>query len=88
MAIPNTATGERTITGSEPRASDSTALIDVRGVAELLQCSPRTVYRLSENGDMPSPVKLGALVRWDRRRIEYWIAAGCPHQQAKGGGSR
>jgi len=88
MPIPTSATGERTNAGSEPRPSESAALIDVRGVAELLHCSPRTVHRLSQNGDMPSPVKLGALVRWDRQRIEQWIAAGCPRLQMKGSVTR
>ena len=52
-------------------------MIDVIAVAELLTCSTRHVYRLSDAGMMPAPVKLGALVRWDRKRIEAWIAEGC-----------
>ena len=62
-----------------------TALVgDVEVVAGLLTCSTRHVYRLSDAGKMPRPVKLGALVRWRRSTgdpktgIEDWIAAGCP----------
>lgn len=64
--------------------ADSLArLLDVRGVAELLGCSPRHVYRLADAGCMPAPVRLGTLVRWSRPAIDDWIAAGCP--QCKGG---
>lgn len=59
------------------------ALLDVRAVAALLDCSPRHVYRLSDAGRMPPPVRIGALVRWRRAEIEDWIATGCkPVRQA------
>lgn len=53
-------------------------LLDVRAVAALLGCSPRTVYRLADSGRMPANVKLGALVRWNRAALEEWVSAGCP----------
>ena len=59
-------------------ADTSAKLLDVQAVAALLGCSPRTVYRLSDAGKMPSPVKLGALIRWNRAAVEEWIDAGCP----------
>lgn len=54
------------------------ALLDVQRIARLLACSPRHVYRLTDAGKMPRPVKLGALVRWNRAVVEAWIAEGCP----------
>lgn len=54
------------------------ALLDVNEVAALLNCSARHVYRMSDTGRMPLPLKLGALVRWRRLEIGGWIAAGCP----------
>jgi excisionase family DNA binding protein len=63
-----------TATAPEPSAAQ---LLDVRAVAALLGCSPRHVYRLADAGQMPAPVRLGALVRWRRQAIEDWIAAGC-----------
>jgi excisionase family DNA binding protein len=54
------------------------ALLDVKAVAALLGCSARHVYRLTDAGRMPAPVRLGALIRWRRAEIEEWIAAGCP----------
>jgi excisionase family DNA binding protein len=53
-------------------------LLDVQAVAEMLGCSPRHVYRLSDAGRMPRPVKLGSLVRWSARAIDEWVSAGCP----------
>lgn len=56
-------------------------LLDVKAVAQLLGCSVRHVYRLSDGGRMPAPVRLGALVRWrldGPGGLREWIAQGCP----------
>jgi len=53
-------------------------LLDVKAVAATLDCSTRHIYRLSDGGKMPRPLKLGALVRWRSNEIHDWIAAGCP----------
>jgi excisionase family DNA binding protein len=54
------------------------ALLDVHAVARLLGCSWRTVYRMSDAGRMPRPVKLGALVRFRRSDLDQWLSDGCP----------
>jgi len=54
------------------------ALMTIDEVARLLNCSTRTVYRLNDAGRVPRPVRLGSLLRWNRRVIEQWIADGCP----------
>lgn len=64
------------------------ALIDVRAVGTMLGCSVRHVYRLTCNGKMPTPVRLGALVRWDRSVLDRWIAEGCPAVIGTKGGER
>lgn len=56
----------------------NSAMLTVVDVAVLLSCSPRHVRRLCDFGRMPPPVKLGALVRWNRTVIDRWIADGCP----------
>ncbi len=61
-----------------PEGQAQAALLDVGAVAAMLLCSVRHVYRLSDEGRMPQPVKLGSLVRWPRRAVEQWIAEGCP----------
>lgn len=53
-------------------------LIDVKEVAALCGCSTRHVRRLADAGKMPSPIKLGALLRWRRDAVESWIHNGCP----------
>lgn len=67
-----------------PAAADAPALLDVRAVAALLDCSPRHVYRLADSGRLPAPVRIGSLVRWRRSTgdpmtgITDWLVAGCP----------
>ena len=62
-------------------ATPPSQLVDVKGVASLLRCAPRTVYRLSDAGKMPQPLRLGSLVRWRLTgpgSIQEWLDAGCP----------
>ena len=66
----------------ETRPVVSAELLDVTAVSSLLGgCSTRHIYRLSDAGRMPRPVKLGTLVRWRRAELEAWIDARCPSQQ-------
>ena len=76
----NTAAGERIAGPDRPPAE----LLDVRTVANMLSASRRHIYRLSDSGRMPAPVKLGALVRWRRAEVLEWIANGCPPVRAAG----
>jgi excisionase family DNA binding protein len=64
-----------TATDSPPQQA---ALLDVRAVAAMLECSTRHVYRLADAGRMPAPVRIGALVRWRRTDIDSWLNARCP----------
>jgi len=66
----------------------SAQLLDVQTVAEMLDCSQRHVYRLSDSGRMPAPVKLGSLVRWSASSIREWIDQGCPSVRAMKGAGR
>lgn len=67
-------------TALERRRSADAELLDVQCVASMLNCSIRHVYRMTDEGRLPTPVKLGALVRWPRADMMRWIAAGCPRQ--------
>ncbi len=62
------------LTPAEPSAK----LLDVQAVSEILGCSTRHVYRLSDAGKMPPHIKLGSLVRWNSKRVEEWLDQGCP----------
>lgn len=53
-------------------------MLTVDDLAGLLHCSTRSIYRLSDAGKLPKPIKVGSLNRWKPGEIESWIAAGCP----------
>jgi predicted DNA-binding transcriptional regulator AlpA len=72
--------------GGDRTPRESSVLIDVQGVAALLNCSVRHVYRLCDLHRMPRPVKLGALARWSKTVIANWIDQGCP--SCRNGGQR
>ncbi len=77
----NAAAGANT-GGGDRAAREPSSLLDVQGVADILRCSTRHVYRLADGGRMPRPFKIGALNRWDRAVIARWIAGGCPSCKA------
>jgi excisionase family DNA binding protein len=76
------------LVSAEKLARTAAAMLDVQAVATMLSVSSRTVYRLADAGRMPSPVKLGALVRWNRAVIDDWLAAGCPAARHVKGGAK
>lgn len=47
-------------------------------VGDLLGVSKRHIWGLNASGRLPSPVRLGRAVRWDRAEIAAWFAAGAP----------
>ena len=57
---------------------EASQLLDKSEIAALMNCSERHLDRMRAAGQMPAPVRLGALVRFRRTEIEGWIAAGCP----------
>jgi excisionase family DNA binding protein len=75
--------GDATIVTTE-QESTRKRLLTVKEVAWLLDCSPRSVYRLADAGRMPSPVRVGRLVRWRWGEIESWIKADCPAVRSVG----
>jgi len=64
--------------GAASGVQADSAMLDVKSVARLLACSSRHVHRLREGGQLPPPVHLGALVRWNRKQLEKWLADGYP----------
>ena len=53
-------------------------LLSADKVAEILDISVRTLWRLRATGKLPTPVRLGGSVRWRAKEIETWVAEGCP----------
>ncbi|MFN7878277.1 MAG: helix-turn-helix transcriptional regulator [Pirellula sp.] len=62
-----------------PNTKNDPLMLKVDDVATLLAISTRQVFRLSDSGKMPRPLKLGGAVRWRRGDVEAWIAKGCPN---------
>jgi excisionase family DNA binding protein len=87
MTTDTTPAGEHA-DGAEPQPAVPTELLDVKAIAALLCCSTRHVYRLADGGRMPRPLRLGALVRWNRSSVLSWINEGCPPVRAASGGRR
>lgn len=52
--------------------------ISVETLAEMLDISPRSVWRRLSCGEMIEPVRIGTSVRWRLSDAEAWVAAGCP----------
>jgi len=74
--------------GPGPQPVVTAELLGVREVAGLLSCSKRHVYRLSDSGRMPRPIKLGQLVRWRRAALMDWLRDGCPPVRSARGAVR
>lgn len=68
----------------EEPPSDDAAALDFdrlwarRDLAQRLQCSPRTISRLTMARLMPPPLKSRRLPRWHPSDIVAWISQGCP----------
>jgi len=82
--ITNTVTAGANAGGRDRTPGEPSLLIDVHAVAELLNCSPRHIWRLADAGKMPRPYKVGALRRWDRAGIQQWVREGCPSVRKAG----
>lgn len=68
--------------GSSQMADISAGTYDADDVAGLLKSSTRHIRRLADGGWMPSPFRIGRLVRWQKSAIDTWISEGCPRVKA------
>jgi excisionase family DNA binding protein len=48
----------------------TTRLVDAAGLASLLGISTRTLARMVKNGEIPAPVAMGRLRRWNPSDVE------------------
>ena len=53
-------------------------LLSAAESAEMAGVAKRSWWRYVSSGKAPAPVHLGGAVRWRRRELAEWIAAGCP----------
>jgi len=56
-------------------------LLSAKELAAILAVSVRTIWRLRSSGVLPKPVTIGGSIRWEQKRIENWIACGCPDRK-------
>lgn len=73
-----TTTEQSPLERNVPAQGSLPTLLTIHEVADLLRCSTRTLYRLIDRGEVPRPLRFGALLRWPQTQIETWLAAGCP----------
>lgn len=73
-----TATGGSFGTGGRGRLPGDDEFLTANDFGDLLQVSRATLYRLLASGRIPAGEKLNRCRRWSRRKVEAWIAAGCP----------
>lgn len=52
-------------------------LLTIRELARALKLSPRSVWRLVRNQQLPSPIRIGGSIRWRADEITRWIDDGC-----------
>jgi predicted DNA-binding transcriptional regulator AlpA len=53
------------------------ALVGVRTVAAMLDCSPNTVWRSSKAGNIPAPIHIATrTVRWNLGELRVFINGG------------
>ena len=57
-------------------------LVSASSLAEMLQISKRTLWRLLSAGQLPLPVRVGGSVRWRVHEVRKWIDSGCPEHHA------
>ena len=58
-------------------------LIGVQTVADLAGVSTRTIQRWVEEGLMPKPIRVNGRSRWQRAKIDEWVALGCPRRTSR-----
>jgi prophage regulatory protein len=68
---------QNTTTAIEP----DSLLISAEKLAQMLDISVRTLWRLRAAGRMPAPVRIGGSVRWRAQEVQAWIESGCPEER-------
>lgn len=63
-------------------------LLTASQAARLVSVGERTFWRWTRSGVAPAPIRIGSglkpSVRYRRRELEAWVAAGCPNVSRTG----
>ncbi len=80
------------VNGGHPESTEDSfsLLVDDHEVAMLLGISRRSVHRLRSANQLPPPLRIAntRIVRWRRRDIEQFVAAGCQVDEDSNGRGR
>ena len=60
-----------------PNTAKLPELLTIRELAKVLKLSPRSIWRLVKNHQLPAPVRIGGSIRWRADTITRWIDKGC-----------
>jgi excisionase family DNA binding protein len=72
-----TATGGFPNPGKGDRLPGDDEFLNANQLANVLNLSRATIYRLLAAGRLPRGQRLNRCRRWSRREIEAWMAGGC-----------
>jgi len=64
--------------GEHTEAGIPKIALSAEEVADALGISRAHVFKLHSGGRLPRPIRLGRAVRWPRKDLEEWLAAGAP----------
>jgi len=59
---------------ADPGRAARVSTYTVEQLAELLQCSARHIWRLSDQNKIPGKLRIGRLVRFSRPQVDSWLA--------------
>lgn len=69
-----------------PKTTGSAKLINAGELAEILNISERTIWRLIASGKLIQPIRIGKSVRWRLDEVNQWIESGCPENESVANG--
>ncbi|MEX1224447.1 MAG: helix-turn-helix domain-containing protein [Pirellulales bacterium] len=62
-----------------PPSEVSRVLLSAKTIADMMDVNERTIWRWVSAGKIIPPLRIGdGTTRWQRQKIDEWIAAGCP----------
>jgi|LSQX01.1.fsa_nt_gb predicted DNA-binding transcriptional regulator AlpA len=59
-------------------------LLSVPDLAQTLNVSRRTIWRMRDSGELPKPISIRGCLRWRQEVISEWLADGAPHCRKTG----
>jgi len=72
------------MSGLDNGANNEAVLLSAKQVAQLLQVSTRTLWRLLSSGQLIMPVRLGRSVRWRKQELMTWMDVHHAHAKMRG----